>query len=107
MGRHSGGRHADVLGADGVADVLAVKVDVLGAVHQADGQLDLGQQRRYSGFVLGVDPGAHGVQADGTVHSAGIHIDVAEIFRQPLRQAGFSRPGGPINCYRDHFYHLL
>lgn len=59
---HGGGGHADVLGTDGVADVLTVQVDVLCAVQQADIQPDLRQQCGHGVGVVGIHARAHGVQ---------------------------------------------
>ena len=102
MRSHGGGGHADVLGTDGVADVLTVQVDVLCAVQQADIQPDLRQQCGYGVGVVGIHARAHGVQPDGAVHSAGVDVDITQILGQCLGQAGFTGPGRAIDCDRNH-----
>ena len=99
VGRHRRSGHADLLGTDGGADVLAVEVDVLGAPLEPDVEADLRQQRRYRGGVVQVRPLAHGVQADGAVHRAGIHIDKAQVRGQAFGQAGLPCPGGAVDRY--------
>ena len=50
--RHSGSRHADLLGTDGRGDILAVQVKVLGALLQLGIQVDLRQQGLHGSGIM-------------------------------------------------------
>ena len=65
-------------------------------------RLHLRQQRRNGGVVRRVFAGAQRIQADSPVHSAGVHIGIAQLGGQTPRHAGFPCPGGPVDGNRDH-----
>ena len=105
--RHSGSRHADLLGTDSRGDILAVQVKVLGALLQLGIQVDLRQQGLHGSGIMRVLALAHGVQADGAVHGTGIYIGKAHIRSKAFGKAGFARPGRAIDCNRDHQKNFL
>ena len=102
VGGYVGRRHADLLLADCLGDVLAVEQDLLRALARADIKVDVRQQRRNGGGVLGVLARAQRVQADGAVHCAGIDIDIAELGCQALGQAGLTGPGRAVDGDGNH-----
>ena len=101
---HGGRSHADLLGADGRADVLAIQIDMLFALDKSKLEGDIGQQRIDCLVVLRFFARAEGIKADGTEHRTGVHINVAEVRSQTPRQRRFACARRPVDRNRNHFY---
>ena len=86
MGRDLAGCHRDRLAADLLRDVLPIEENVLRAVDIPQFQLQLFQLRQHLRRVGHLDPRPHHVQPDGAVERPGVHIEKAQLPRQPPGQ---------------------
>ena len=66
-----------------------------------------GEERRHGILILGVCAAAQHMQPDGTVHGAGIDINVAKLRGKPPRQTGFARTGRAVDGNGNHIFLLF
>ena len=105
--RNMGCSHGHLLGADEAGNVLPVQKHMLHTVHIAHLQPDARQERRHGILILGVCAAAQHMQPDGTVHGAGIDINVAKLCGKPPRQTGFARTGRAVDGNGNHIFLLF
>ena len=96
--RRYGGRvHGDLGATDLFAGIFTVGVDHLLTVPMFHAQMDIRQKRLHGGGVPGIDTGTKNVQADGAVHSTGIHVKNIQLGSQDFGDGAFSGTAGAVD----------